>query len=144
VGFFLLNWIPMVSLLRRIFIVLLGLYWLALFLGTHVPVSLQTGPGGDKVLHFLAYSGLAFLMALAVGGSRPTWRAFVLVLVATLAYGGFDEFSQLLVGRHCDFWDFVADSMGTGLGLFCYWVIVIIYQSWSLGRHRAKAEIVTC
>ena len=133
----------MISHLRRFFMVLLGLYWLALFLGTHVPVSLKTGQGGDKVLHFLAYTGLAFLMALVLGGHRPTWRAFVLVLLATLAYAGFDEFSQLLVGRHCDFWDFVADFMGTVLGLFGYWVVVAIYHSGLLAGHRPKAGIAT-
>jgi VanZ family protein len=133
----------MISHLRRVFMIVLGLYWLALFLGTHVPVSLKTGPGGDKVLHFLAYTGLAFLMALVIGGHRPTWRAFALVLVATLAYGGFDEFSQLLVGRHCDVWDFVADFLGTLLGLFAYWVVVVINKSWLLARHPPKAEIAT-
>jgi len=133
----------MFSHLRRVFMVLLGVYWLALFLGTHVPITLKTGQGGDKILHFLAYTGLAFLMILVIGGRNPTWRAFVLVLVATLGYGGFDEFSQLLVGRHCDFWDFVADIMGIGLGLFGYRVVVAIYHSRLLAGHCPKAEIAT-
>ncbi len=133
----------MVSHMRRTVIGLLGLYWLALFVGTHIPVTLKGGHGSDKVLHFLAYAGLAFLMSLVVGGRRPTWRTFVLVLVVTLTYAGFDEFSQLLVGRHCDFWDWVADFVGVGLGLFGYWVVAVIYQFWLLAGNRPKAEIAT-
>ncbi len=133
----------MVSQLRRAAIALLGLYWLALFVGTHIPISLRgMGQGTDKVLHFLAYMGLAFLMSLGVGGRRPTWRAFVLVMLATLMYAGFDEFSQLLVGRSCDFWDWIADCCGIGVGLFCYWVATVIYHSWALsGRREPKPEI---
>jgi len=133
----------MVSHTRRAVIGLLGLYWLAMFVGTHIPVTLKVGQGGDKALHFLAYMGLAFLMSLVIGGRRPTWRTFALVLLATLVYAGFDEFSQLLVGRNCDFWDWVADFMGTGLGLFGYWVVAVIYQSCLLAGNRPKAEIAT-
>jgi len=140
--FFYSTGIPMFSHLRRVFMVLLGVYWLALFLGTHVPITLKTGQGGDKILHFLAYTGLAFLMILVIGGRNPTWRAFVLVLVATLGYGGFDEFSQLLVGRHCDFWDFVADFTGICLGLFAYGFVVLVHQFLSFAGQRTKAEIV--
>lgn len=135
----------MVSRLRRAALALLGLYWLALFVGTHIPISLRgMGHGTDKVLHFLAYTGLAFLMSLGVGGRRPTWRAFVLVMVAALMYAAFDEFSQLLVGRSCDFWDWIADCGGIGTGLFGYWVATVIYQSRMLGgRGEPQPEVVT-
>jgi len=132
----------MVSHLRRNVMVLLGLYWLALFLGTHIPMTVKTGQGGDKILHFLAYTGLAFLMALVIGKRTPTWRAVVLVLVVALAYGGFDEISKLLVGRHCDFWDFVADFTGICLGLFAYGFVVLVHQFLSFAGQRTKAEIV--
>jgi len=131
----------MVSHFRRGAIGLLLLYWLALFVGTHVPVTLEgMGQNGDKVLHFLAYSGLAFLMCLGIGGCWPTWRTFAVVLAATMLYAGFDEFSQLLVGRSCDFWDWVADCCGMLVGQFAYWVATVIYQSWSLKSSDTEAE----
>lgn len=130
----------MVSQLRLTAIGMLGLYWLALFLGTHVPISLKGGSGNDKVLHFLGYAGLAFLMALGIGGRRPTWRTFVLVSVTAITYAGFDEFSQILVGRHCDFWDWVADCFGTGSGLFSYWGLLTVYHLfWGTSRPKAEA-----
>lgn len=133
----------MVSHLRRTAIGLLGLYWFALFLGTHIPLSMKAiGHGSDKLMHFMAFAGLSFLMALGIGGRRPTWRTFALVFVVALMYAGFDEFSQLLVGRHCDFWDWVADGLGSVVGLFGYWVVVAIYQTW-LASGRPKAEIAT-
>lgn len=130
----------MVSHLRRAAIGLLGLYWLALFVGTHIPVSMQgIGHGRDKALHFLAFAGLAFLMSLGIGGRRPTWRVFVLVLLAASMYAVFDEFSQLLVGRRCEFWDWVADCIGTGTGLFVYWVATVLHQSWLRSGSTPKA-----
>jgi VanZ family protein len=132
----------MVSHMRRAAIGVLGMYWLALFVGTHVPISMKgMGQGGDKILHFLAFTGLAFLMSFGIGGRRPTWRAFAVVLVVALSYAGFDEFSQLLVGRHCDFWDWFADCLGTVTGLFAYWVVTVFCQNWLLASRRPKTEI---
>lgn len=130
----------MVSKLRGAAIGLLGLYWLGLFVGTHIPVALK-GAGNDKMLHFLAFTGLAFLMSLGLGGRRPSWRTFALVLVLGLTYGAFDEVSQMLVGRHCDFWDWCADALGTCAGMFGYWTLVSIYQV--LAKSRAAAKVAT-
>lgn len=133
----------MASQMRRAAIFLLGMYWAALFVGTHIPLSMQgMGDGNDKILHFLAFAGLAFLMVSGVGGRRPTWRAFALVMTVALIYAGVDEFSQLLVGRHCDIWDWVADALGTVSGLFAYWVASAIFSICILARRRPEAEIV--
>jgi len=133
----------MFSQMRRAALGLLALYWLAIFVGTHLPISLKGGDGSDKVMHFLAFTGLAFLMALGVGGRRPTWRTYATVLLAALMYAGFDEVSQLLVGRHCDFWDWVADSCGTAFGLLGYLILTVAYQFGLLSGRRPEAEIAT-
>ena len=128
--------------MRRAAIGLLGLYWLALFVGTHMPFSLRgMGHGSDKILHMGAFTGLAFLMGLGIGGRRPTWRTFALVLASAVLYGGFDELSQLLVGRQCEFWDWVADLCGAVLGLFAYWLATMVYQAWSFGADPPETEV---
>jgi len=133
----------MFSHLRRVVLGMLGLYWLAMFVGTHIPVSLKgIGHNNDKVLHFLAFAGLSFLMSLGIGGRRPTWRTFALVVSIAMIYAGFDEFSQLFVGRHCDFWDWVADCVGTGIGLLAYWFTILIFHQRWLGSRDSKAEVV--
>ncbi len=121
----------MVSQLRRVAITVLSIYWLALFLGTHLPLSGKgMGDHGDKLIHFLAFAGLAFLMSVGIGGRHPTWRAYLVVLSACALYGGFDEFSQLFVGRHCDVWDWIADVGGTATGLLAYWIVTLVAQAW--------------
>ena len=72
-------------------------------------------------------------------GIRTIWNYDV--FVAALAYGGFDELSQLLVGRQCDFWDFVADFAGICLGLFSYGVVVLVHQFLLFAGQRSKAGI---
>ncbi len=114
-------------------------YWVAMFVGTHLPqIEL---PGGsviisvDKMLHFSGYFGLAFLLSLQVVSSaasrgKPEMHAlrtrgfFVLLVIA--AYGMFDEWTQLLVGRSCEMLDWLADILGaaTGMLIVATWVAV--------------------
>ncbi len=132
----------MVSRMRRAAIGLMGAYWLAMFVGTHLPISTKgMGNGGDKGLHFLAFAGLALLMSIGVGGWRPTWRTFFMVLLAALTYAGIDEFSQMLVGRHCDFWDWLADGVGTVFGLATYASICLIRKHRPQPNRRPEPEI---
>jgi VanZ family protein len=107
---------------KRLTVIVVG-YWLALFLGTHVPripTALQM-PGGDKWQHTVAYAGLACLLAARRSFGKPlTWRLALGVAGVVIVYGAIDELTQIPVGRDAEFKDWLADSLGTliGLGLF--------------------------
>ena len=96
--------------------VVLVVYWPAQFWATHIPrpPHLQVA-GSDVTLHFCAYFVLVGLFWLArFGGQRPDIRSrrLWLVLGFFAAYAAVDEWTQLLVGRHCSFVDWVADVSG--------------------------------
>jgi len=107
---------------RRITIGLLAVYWVTLFVSTHVPIR-GMGGSNDKLLHIAAFAGLAFLLAWSVAKLRPTWRAALTVLAIAVAYGALDESTQMLVPRRkADVWDWVANVVGSVLGLLGYLV----------------------
>ena len=103
---------------------LLVLYWLALFVGTHVPRGpheLLPKNVSDKLLHLTAYGGLAFLICLNWSLRRPLgWRQGAIVLALLAGFGALDEVTQIPVGRDCDLFDWTADVTGAtaGVGLF--------------------------
>ena len=71
---------------------------------------------GDKLLHGLAYGGLAVLMCRALRLQNPTWsprRVVGVGVLAAVVYGGFDEGYQTFVSeRRAELSDVVADGMG--------------------------------
>lgn len=102
--------------------VVLLVYLTALITGTHLPhpEELISLPSNDKLLHFGAYFGLAFLMATRLQTLRPvTWRALLVIGCLAATTGAVDELTQMLPGinRHCDFADWLADIAGTTCGL---------------------------
>ena len=77
-------------------------------------------PGLDKFLHFIAYTALAAAVGLWFSGEswikRPL-RNFLLCIAVASVYGALDEFHQYFIpGRSCDFWDWVADTVGGAAG----------------------------
>lgn len=99
-------------------------YWAFIFFLTHVPSSGGNGiPGADKVMHFLAYFGLALLIAFVA----VLWRGFSLSLLIGVwllvaGYGIVDELSQTLVpGRTCSAADWIADALGGLTGILLVW-----------------------
>jgi VanZ family protein len=49
---------------------------------------------------------------------RPLgWSNLAIILLLLAAYGSFDEITQRLVGRRCEFGDWLADMAGAMLGL---------------------------
>ncbi len=122
--------IPVVSLLV--------VYWIGLAIGTHTPVSavqVVTTSVSDKTIHFYAYAGLGFLAAWAV--TRLWGRRAVLALVAVVVvilFGAVDELTQPLVHRQCDFYDWVADTLGAILGALMY--VTISWMLHSLAKKR--------
>jgi len=71
---------------------------------------LPDAPGSDKTHHLIAYFALAFPVAL--GGERK-W--FLLIPVYIL-WGGAIELIQPFVNRYAEWLDFIANSLGVGLG----------------------------
>ena len=103
------------------------IYWTALFIGTHVPVPSGALPGGsDKVIHFLAYTGLACLLGLWRGPKKWASSFVILSIFAII-----DELLQIPVGRSCDLADAIADWLGTATGgLAAWWIHREISVSW--------------
>lgn len=97
----------------------LAAWWLAAFAATHTPIPpLPPGPDvllkADKLVHFAIYAGIAFMAVKAGLGDRlGRWGLAGLLL----AFAVFDELSQIPVGRHAHFYDWVADAAGVAAGL---------------------------
>lgn len=97
-----------------------------MFAGTHTPLPQLDGlPGNsDKALHLAGYAGLAFLLSLRLS-ALPAFRLHTIRILGiafalSLFYGAADELLQIPVGRHCDIYDWLADVVGTTIGLACF------------------------
>jgi hypothetical protein len=111
------------KLIRQSFIwqIALGLYWLGLFVMTHIPGEMATLPGAstDKLLHVTAFALLGMLLAtawqLSVGpiGLRHLACAWLLLVL----YGAIDEWTQTLVDRQASLYDLLGDAIGALIGL---------------------------
>lgn len=99
-----------------------ALFWVAMFIGTHIPkVPDALQDVSDKTMHFVAYGGLAFLLALTSAAfQQVSWRRYLWVLAIASAYGVLDEVLQIPVGRHADVQDWIADTTGAVCGLFLF------------------------
>jgi VanZ family protein len=98
--------------LRWLITVALGLYWAFALMMTHMPHPPPIGPQvSDKLIHFLAYGLLSGLLSLALWMWRPGMRWLpAVVLGVIMAYAAFDEITQPIFGRDCEFGDWLADS----------------------------------
>lgn len=121
------------------------LYTLALIGGTHWPrepwPELLAGRR-DKLMHLLAYAGLAFFWALAARGwTRPSWLLFAGVAASIAAFGAVDELTQQLVpGRSCDLYDWVADCIGVTFGLGFFALTQAIWSDDSPGEEVGQGS----
>ncbi|WP_153558765.1 VanZ family protein [Roseimaritima sediminicola] len=102
--------------------ILLGVYWILLFTGTHLPsVPMPQVQHLDKVQHFVAFAGLAFLLAWAIPAHQRDPRTkMIFAFLVAICYGLFDELTQQFVGRHTDMMDFAADCGGALMGVLIY------------------------
>ena len=132
------------SLLTRskLTIMPLFLYWLGIFVLTHIPIppALRNVGIPDKTPHFVAYLILACLLWFAIspdkkanwGKARVWWALLIMV-----AYAAFDEWLQGRVGRSPDITDFVADMAGTLtalilLSLFPFWPTILALTGFAI------------
>ena len=85
-----------------------------------VPIPAVGAPEGtDKGVHGLLYLVLGFLAgrSLLAGRSTPVWQLLAL-LIALAAFGAIDEAHQmLLAARTADVRDWVADVLGSIVGV---------------------------
>jgi VanZ family protein len=102
-----------------------ALYWLGMFIGTHLPVvpdPNQVLNSLDKLEHLSAFAGLAILLCsagTASGVSTLRLRLWVIGLIAV--YGAFDERTQAFVPhREPDVRDWIANMLGGGLGIAAF------------------------
>lgn len=103
--------------LKRVSPWLLAVYWVILFVLTHVPVPAGP-PNSDKVLHVAAYTVLATLFAtVLLTREVPKARLVRLTVVTLCTFAVFDELTQELVNRFCDPMDMLADAIGVLCGL---------------------------
>jgi len=113
------------SLRKKLSIILLLVYWLGIFTLTHIPIPqvVCKAQVSDKSLHFLAYLILVFLLWFAISPDKKVnWHkaAAWWVLLVVVWYGVADEVLQGFVGRSCDVMDFSADLAGTLTGLILF------------------------
>lgn len=96
------------------------LYWIALFISTHVPLPELpgAGAGSDKVAHVVAFTGLGMLTGLWLAlGRKTSLVSFLLLLCVLLVYGAVDEWLQQFVNRETDIKDWIADGTGATIGV---------------------------
>ena len=86
--------------------------------------------GLDKVVHVFMYASFAFA---CLWGYRSQFinndsaykkRAILLAVVISIAYGGLTEMIQehLVPTRSGDWFDFISDCLGTGLGVLVFYL----------------------
>ncbi len=122
---------------QKLTIMPLLLYWPAIFILAHIPIPqlVRQAHVSDKILHFLAYLILVFLLWFAVSPDKKVnWRRAAVwwILFVVVWYGALDELLQGYVqGRSCDVRDFLANLAGvlTGLVLFSFftfWPVLLV------------------
>jgi VanZ family protein len=117
-----------ISRKQKPIIISLLIYWPTLFVLAHIPIPQLVRKAGvsDKIIHFVAYLVLVFLLWFVISpGRKVNWRRTTAwwVFFGAVCYGIFDELMQgVVAGRSCDAMDFLADLAGvlTGLILFAF------------------------
>jgi len=106
----------------------LCLFWPAVFLVawgelTPSPPSF-TAMVWDKILHFIAYFGLAGMATVALDARRrAVWAVLGLIVL-----GGVLEILQGFTGRDPDIYDEIANTIGAVLGGGCGWLLMTLLQ----------------
>ncbi len=83
----------------------------------------------DKLLHLIAFTLLAFLVSSNLLLTKRWNRASVLLsMVALTVYAGFDELTQLLVGRTAAWKDWQADLIGILAGTAACAILIYLFR----------------
>jgi len=94
-------------------------YWIVLFIATTIPAPALPDilDFSDKIKHFIAYTGFAFLLSLSLHFQEKYKKFaryfFIYAIIIVAIYGALDEIHQSFVpNRMCEFLDWVADVFG--------------------------------
>lgn len=107
----------------------LVLYWIILFIATTLPVeNLPKIKTNDKLSHFIAYYILAVLLNLTLKFQNKYIplknKPELWTIIIGLLYGAIDEIHQYFIpGRFCEFYDWVANTLGVLTGVFSVYLI---------------------
>ena len=121
----------------KVLLIPLIVYWIFLFIGTSLPSDHLSSvlDLSDKLKHFIAYFVLAFLLSLNFF-FQEKWEGIakyylLYTLMICTIYGGLDELHQNLVpNRSAEFYDWLADILGSSLGvLLSYFFLKIIKKN---------------
>lgn len=128
------------SIATLIVILMLVVYWGVLFYATHTPIPPGLLPGQtDKAIHFTAYGLLAVLMMTLRATRGPFgWYSVIMRWLVLAAYGAFDELTQMLVNRSCDFVDWLFDVTGVTAGL-----LAVAFVCWQFRKAPITPETTT-
>lgn len=129
---------------------LLAVYWVLLFTGTHLPGStLRHMRFNDKLLHFSAYAGLAFLVAWAIPKRIAGYSGLLIAAAIVIAYAAIDELTQGFVPRRRpDLDDFIADLLGMACGFIIYKLLRLFIvgkapsareSAWASSQHKSSS-----
>ena len=116
---------------NKIFMIYLPLvlYWIILLGATSLPGSSVPNMGvSDKTLHFTAYSILTILLTFTVSFQNKfkilKKYAFISTLIIVNLYAVLDEIHQNFIpGRSMEFYDLMADFLGSLLGVLIVFII---------------------
>lgn len=100
--------------MRLIFRVVTVLYLSLIFYisSLPVPVELPSFFGFDKLIHFIEFGLVGYLVYNSICDNFAE-RAEFFSISFSIFYGGLDEIHQYFApGRSCDWMDFLADSLG--------------------------------
>jgi len=108
----------------RLATLVLVVYWICLFTGTHMPSPPQLGGRvNDKVQHFAAFFGLATLLYWVVPARRSVMRKIGIVLVVAITYAAIDEWTQRFSPqRTVDIRDFFTNVSGIMTATLVYMI----------------------
>lgn len=92
--------------------------------------SVKPSLGLDKIVHLIMYAGFAFACLwgyrkqFVSNGLAYKKKAILLAVVIGIAYGGLTEIMQeyLVPKRTGDWYDFLADCIGTALGAIVFYL----------------------
>ena len=123
----------------RLAFVVLAIYWLAIFTGTHLPGIPRAVPlPNDKGMHFTAYFFLAVLMCYTTNSTRWIGR-FTVIGATAMIYGAIDELTQTFVPRrNPDLLDYAADVAGIWTAISLYAGAKYVHKTAALCTRNAK------
>ena len=103
-------------------IIWLGLIFFASLTPSNKIPDFQLFLHADKVIHFLMYTGLSFSLIPALLINKKYKRSYFLSLIISVFVGFLMEYFQqvLVIGRSAEFFDFVANTIGSIAGISIY------------------------